>query len=362
MTSRKPATVGASIMSKSDRVQNPLPSWLKDVVPVPLALLHSYRALGMNDGELIYVLQILSDFVQGKTPNHREIAARMGLANRRTLRKYNQHLASLGLATVVPQFSEEGRRMESGYDFTPLFEACHITYQAEQLEQLARLQAIDELLVKITEAHERGESVLDLLDELFQLRKGIGTQDPIGYRNVGSYTPIGTQDPMGIGTQDPIPPGSYDPIPSRGRGIGTQDPILTTTTKQNRSKPNGKDLSVVVSTLLNGNERLQAVYDWSVKAGVAGFSFKMIEILEMDPDPELVRAHAIDRLAAVAIGEHTYAPGLFIHKILSGEPAPPARCETCLQLQAGCTCDLGDRDSEEALRRKFGEYWDIIQS
>lgn len=347
-------------MSNDDRIQNPLPAWLKDVVPVPLALLHSYRSLGLNDGELIYVLQILSDFVQGKTPNHREIAARMGLATRRTLRKYNQHLAKLGLATVVPQYTEEGRRMESAYDFTPLFEACHISYQTEQLEQLARLRAIDELLARITEAHERGESILELLDELFQLRKGIGTQDPIPYRILGSDTPIGTQDPMGIGTQDPIPIGSQDPIPSRGRGIGTQDPILTTTTKQNRSKPNGKDLSVVVSTLLKGNEQLQAVYDWAVKAGVAGFSPKMIEILEMDPDPETVRAHALDRLATVQLGDHSYGPGLFIHKILTGEPAPPARCETCLQLEGGCICDL-DPDSEEARRRKYGDYWDIIQ-
>lgn len=343
-----------------DRVRNPLPSWLKDVVPAPVALLHSYRALGMNDGELVYVLQILTDFVQGKAPNHREIAARMGLQTRRTLRKYNQHLAELGLATVVPQYSKEGRRMESAYDFTPLFEACHITYQSEQMEQLARLQAIDELLGRITEAQERGESILGLLDELFQLRRGIGSHDPIPHRIVGSYTPIGSHDPMGIGTQEPIPPGSYDPIPSRGRGIGSHDPNLTTTTKDNGSIPPVRDLPVVVSNLLNGNERLQAVYDWAVKAGVAGFSPKMIEILQMNPDPEVVRAHALDRLAAESIGDRDYKPGLFIHKVLTGEPAPPARCEKCLQLQAGCTCDL-DPDSEAARRRKYGEYWDIIQ-
>lgn len=71
----------------------------------------------------------------------------------------------------------------------------------------------------------------------------------------------------------------------------------------------------------------------------------MRELLARDLDIETVKAHVLERLAweAGLIAEGPpYKPGLLIHKLLSGDPPPPMRCEDCLRppdKQGLCACD-----------------------
>lgn len=334
-------------------------------VIIPRALLLHYRDLGLNAGLLVYVLQIINDYKAGREIKLATIARRMG-CSQRSLSRYNAQLRALGLINIEERFDKANRQLESRYDLTPLIDQAWLQWNTtrQHESQLARL---NELVDRIARAVATGQDVSGLLDKLFELRKGIGSYDPMGVTELSSppdpRIPPPTLTELSPSPDDnsvTLPPRQNDQGGSRGRPPRQNDHPLTTT-KDSRSIFSVKDLPVVVAKLLNGNEQLQAVYDWAVTAGVAGFSSKMIEILEMDPDPETVRAHALDRLAAVAHGDHSYGPGLFIHKILTGEPAPPARCETCLQLEGGCICDLDDQDAWAKRHGIPPEYRDIIQ-
>lgn len=91
-------------------------------MPTPHLFLRHYAQLGLGHGEAMFVLQLMEinwDLAAPpKTVN--EIAQRMGV-NARTVRRYSEVVADLGLVTLYDQYDDSGAQVENGYDLSPLF-------------------------------------------------------------------------------------------------------------------------------------------------------------------------------------------------------------------------------------------------
>ncbi|MDP9314422.1 MAG: hypothetical protein M3R24_26685 [Chloroflexota bacterium] len=92
-------------------------------MPLPHLFLRHYQALGLGHGEAMFVLQLMEinwDLAAPpKTVN--DLANRMGV-NARTIRRYSEAVAELGLITLYDQYDASGAQIENGYDLSPLFD------------------------------------------------------------------------------------------------------------------------------------------------------------------------------------------------------------------------------------------------
>lgn len=114
---------------------------------------------------------------------------------------------------------------------------------------------------------------------------------------------------------------------ARGFSSSSSDPLF----KQEEEEEERSGVDRNISDLRDAN---RDVYDQLVAAGVGARSKKMTELLEMQLDPEHVRAFVADR---AALG---YPVGHLIRKLLDGDPPPPARCRHCGRLQDACYCSV----------------------
>lgn len=80
------------------------------------------------------------------------------------------------------------------------------------------------------------------------------------------------------------------------------------------------------------------VKNWLIKGGIAPSSPKMYALLALDMDPDYVKAHVLNRLAALKEGNDRFGVGMLIRKFEDDDPAPPMRCEECLQPEEKCDC------------------------
>jgi hypothetical protein len=125
--------------------------------------------------------------------------------------------------------------------------------------------------------------------------------------------------------------------------------LLTTTTAKTADYENSAGVSKYARSENEKNSRVPAsagsLMFWLTRGGIAPGSPKMREILSLKPELETVKAHVLERQALVRenseIASH-YGVGLLIRKLLDGDPPPPMRCETCLELpdhRGWCLCD-----------------------
>jgi len=103
---------------------------------LPNALFEYQAALGLGDGELLFIQQLWS-YWWGDVPPHPALptlAARMGKSVRQ-LQYYVERLRRVGILRVIERYDSCGRRLPNGYDLQPVLEAlrthCH-QHEAEQ--------------------------------------------------------------------------------------------------------------------------------------------------------------------------------------------------------------------------------------
>ena len=91
-------------------------------VAVPHLLLRHYHRLGMTSTQAMFVLQLMESTWDLAEPPRTsgELARRMGV-DKRTIRRYSEELAALGLLALYDQFDEHGAQIGNGYDLSPLF-------------------------------------------------------------------------------------------------------------------------------------------------------------------------------------------------------------------------------------------------
>jgi hypothetical protein len=87
MTDRFKATLGVH------------PAW-RNGITIPAALIRQYRALGLDNGKLAYILQIIAAYWQDEEAGHKEISEAIGVS-RRQLRNYNNFLLDNGLMLII---------------------------------------------------------------------------------------------------------------------------------------------------------------------------------------------------------------------------------------------------------------------
>jgi len=103
---------------------------------LPNALFEYQAALGLGDGELLFIQQLWS-YWWGDVPPHPALptlAARMGKSVRQ-LQYYVERLRRVGILRVIERYDSCGRRLPNGYDLQPVLEAlrthCH-QHEAER--------------------------------------------------------------------------------------------------------------------------------------------------------------------------------------------------------------------------------------
>jgi hypothetical protein len=202
------------------------PAWSRSV-HVPAALLNHYRALGLDNNTLLYVLQIIAAYWRGEEANHVQIAEIMGFSSDRALRRYNSDLERLGLAKINGRYLH-GNRLENDYDLTPLLDAVSLLdVSTRQQQQTAEKNAF-RLVQSLVNALEQGQDVSGMLVDLVGQWKTLNAPEPTGSYDpveTGSYDPVetGSYDPVETGSYDPVETGSHDPV-----SIGSYDPVVTT--------------------------------------------------------------------------------------------------------------------------------------
>jgi hypothetical protein len=132
--------------------------------------------------------------------------------------------------------------------------------------------------------------------------------------------------------------------------------VHTTTTVNTQNCENSAAVSKYAQTENGTNGRVPIgdgkLMFWLKRGGIAPGSPKMREIMALKPDLETVKAHVLERQALVRENSENksyYGVGLLIRKLLDGDPPPPMRCETCLELpdhRGWCLCDY-----EEVMKR-----------
>lgn len=126
-------------------------------MPVPLALLHHYRPLGLRHQHLVFVLEIFSTYLNGDEASQSQIAEWMQ-TDPRVLRQYISYLEEIDLLTLSKRYDERGQA-ENDYDFTPLLDAALLLYEQEEQARRARAAEIANLLQEIGAAIENGYEI-----------------------------------------------------------------------------------------------------------------------------------------------------------------------------------------------------------
>ncbi len=84
-----------------------------------------------------------------------------------------------------------------------------------------------------------------------------------------------------------------------------------------------------------------SVREWLIKGGIGPDSAKMHQLLALDFEETYVKAHVLNRLAAVEAENGRFSAGMLITKLEAHDPAPPMRCQECLKLPKDCRCGGG---------------------
>src|SRR3712207_3226852 len=84
---------------------------------VPHLFMRHYRQLGLSSTLAMFLLQIMESTWDYADPprSTADLARRMGV-DKRTIRKYSEEVASLGLLVLYDQFDASGAQIENGYD------------------------------------------------------------------------------------------------------------------------------------------------------------------------------------------------------------------------------------------------------
>jgi len=92
---------------------------------LPVLILETYRALGLTDAELCFVVHLVS-YARGPEPPRVATAAlaqRMDCSRRR-IQDLSARLVRRGLLTIIPAYGADGRQDANHYDFQPLVTAA----------------------------------------------------------------------------------------------------------------------------------------------------------------------------------------------------------------------------------------------
>ena len=210
------------------------PAW-RNGITIPAALLRQYRALGLDNGKLAYILQIIAAYWQGDEAGHTEIGQAMGI-NPRQLRKYNKSLVDIGLLGINGRYMH-GNRLENDYDLTPLLDAALALDIEQGGNRKARIDTAYSLIDQLVDAVDGKGNVQELLEQLSQewrntAEKPSGATAPL---ETGSTAPIetGATAPLSIGSTVPLSTGDTEPpknAATRQNPTGATAPIETGST------------------------------------------------------------------------------------------------------------------------------------
>ncbi len=216
----------------TDRFKSTLgvhPAW-RNGITIPAALLRQYRALGLDNSKLAYILQIIAAYWQGDEAGHTEIGQAMGIKPRQ-LRNYNQLLVDKGLLSVDGRYMH-GNRLENDYDLTPLLDAALALDIEQGGNKKARIDTAYSLIDQLVDAVDGKGNVQDLLEQLSQewrktAEKPSGTTVPL---ETGTTVPLetGTTVPLETGTTVPLSTGTTMPL-----STGSTVPPQNAATRQN---------------------------------------------------------------------------------------------------------------------------------
>lgn len=149
---------------------------------------------------------------------------------------------------------------------------------------------------------------------------------------------------LGEGGKSAFESGENPPSPH------TRDLLTTTTTKQVK-----REAVVVTREAKAGNPPSpvdNSVRSWLIRGGVGQNSPQMKNLLAQDFELNYIKAHVLERIAQVEAGNGRFTAGLLITKLNANDPAPPMRCEKCLNVD--CNCDNLCPDCGEPINPKIG--------
>ena len=91
-------------------------------IPIPHLFMRHYRALGLTANQAMFLLQIMEGAWDLGAPPRTvgDLALRMAV-DARTIRRYTEEIAKLGLINLYDQYDAWGAQIENGYDLSPLF-------------------------------------------------------------------------------------------------------------------------------------------------------------------------------------------------------------------------------------------------
>jgi hypothetical protein len=216
------------------------PAW-NHSIQVPASLIKHYKELGLDNNQLVYVLQIIFAYWQGQEASHAEIAHLMG-CTQRALRRYNNQLEKAGLVAISGRYLH-GNRLENDYDLTPLLDASAMLDVSSQEQQQQAERNAYRIVSSLVTALEQGEDVSEILADLAanwhnkRLTKDEPTGTPVPIETgtpvpieTGTPVPIETGTPVPIETGTPVPISTGTPVPGPTREpTGTHVPIETGT-------------------------------------------------------------------------------------------------------------------------------------
>ncbi len=265
------------------------PAW-RNGITIPAALLRQYRALGLDNGKLAYILQIIAAYWQGDEAGHTEIGQAMGIKPRQ-LRNYNQILVDKGLLSVNGRYMH-GNRLENDYDLTPLLDAALALDIEQGNNKKARIDTAYSLIDQLVDAVDGKGNVHELLEQLSNewrktAEKPSGTTVPLETGTTvpletGSTVPLetGTTVPLSIGSTVPLSTGSTVPpkiAATRQNPSGTTVPIESGTVDpkmlvgcsppisfNNNKQPTNSDMTLIPKLQKLGasrNDARKIIYD-----------------------------------------------------------------------------------------------------
>jgi len=200
------------------------PAW-RNGITIPAALLRQYRALGLDNGKLAYILQIIAAYWQGDEAGHKEIGAIMGVKPRQ-LRRYNEAMQTAGMIESTGRYMH-GNRLENDYDLTPLLDAALALDIAQGRNKQERIDTAYSLIDQLVDAVDGTGNVQELLEQLSQewrktAEKPSGHTRPLetGHTRpleTGHTRPLetGHTRPLSTGHKRPLSTGHTEPVATR---------------------------------------------------------------------------------------------------------------------------------------------------
>ncbi len=228
MTDRFKATLGVH------------PAW-RNGITIPAALLRQYRALGLDNGKLAYILQIIAAYWQDEEAGHKEIGDAIGVSTRQ-LRRYNDAMQADGLIEINPRYMH-GNRLENGYDLTPLLDAALARDIEQGNNKKARIDTAYSLIDQLVDAVDGTGNVQELLEQLSQewrktAEKPSGHPRPL---ESGHPRPLESGHPRPLETGHPRPVETGHPRPL---STGHERPLSTGHQRPNGTRLNQADTHV----------------------------------------------------------------------------------------------------------------------